>query len=370
MADQPEIAIVLGTRPEIIKLAPIIRHCRERSIPHTVIHTGQHYSDSLNDVFFAELGLPEPEYELEVGSASHGKQTGEMIVEIEDVLLEAEPATVLVQGDTNSVLAGAIATSKLSIDLGHVESGLRSHDRTMPEERNRVLTDHASDYLFAPTDQSRRALREEGIPDERIHVTGNTVVDAVEQNRTLAAERSSVFDDYDISRGEFCLLTAHRAETVDDEDRFASLLRGAGRVADALAREIVYPIHPRAANAVDEFDLVIPDGVRTIEPQQYLDFLALESEATLVLTDSGGVQEEACILGVPCVTLRENTERPETLAVDANVLVGTEPDAIHEGAVEMIDRTPAWPNPFGDGEAAERIVDAILRDEDRMTVTG
>jgi UDP-N-acetylglucosamine 2-epimerase (non-hydrolysing) len=368
MDNGTDVAIVLGTRPEIIKLAPIVRECRERSVPYTMIHTGQHYSDSLNDVFFTELGLPDPEHELGVGTGSHGQQTGEMIVAIEEVLLEEEPETVLVQGDTNSVLAGAIATSKLPIDLGHVESGLRSHDRRMPEERNRVLTDHASEFLFAPTEQSRRALREEGIPDERIHVTGNTVVDAVEQNRSLALERTSVFTGHNVERGEFCLLTAHRAETVDSAERFASLLEGVGRVAEALEQEVVYPIHPRAANAVDEFGLEVPDGVRTIEPQNYLDFLALESGASLVLTDSGGVQEEACILGVPCVTLRENTERPETLEVGANALVGTDPDAILEGALEMIDRTSDWANPFGDGEAAERIVDAILYDEGPMEV--
>ncbi|WP_226479957.1 non-hydrolyzing UDP-N-acetylglucosamine 2-epimerase [Natrinema amylolyticum] len=368
MSDDSEIAIVLGTRPEIIKLAPVIRECQERSIPYTVIHTGQHYSESLTDVFFSELGLPEPEYELAVGSGSHGQQTGEMIIGIEEALLEAEPDTVLVQGDTNSVLAGAIATSKLPIDLGHVEAGLRSHDRTMPEERNRIVADHTSEYLFAPTDQARRALCDEGVPDEWIYVTGNTVVDAVEQNKSVALERTAIFDEHDLTRGEFCLLTAHRAETVDDEERFASLLEGASRVADALEMEIIYPIHPRAANAVEEFDLEIPDGVRTIEPQKYLDFLALESGAALVLTDSGGIQEETCILGVPCVTLRENTERPETLEVGANVLVGTDPQEIHDGALEMIDRTPDWTNPFGDGEAAGRIVDTVLHGEAPMEV--
>ena len=370
MTDETKIALVLGTRPEIIKLAPVIRECERRSIPYTIVHTGQHYSDSLNSVFFEVLSLPEPDYELAVGSGSHGEQTGEMIVEIEKVLFEEKPDVVLVQGDTNSVLAGAIASCKLPIDLGHIEAGLRSHDRTMPEERNRVLTDHAAEYLFAPTGQSKRALREEGIPDERIYVTGNTVVDAVMQNKTLAMEETSVFEDYDLVRGEYCLLTAHRAETVDNEERFASLLEGVGRVTRSLDCEIVYPIHPRAANKVEEFGLEIPENVRTIEPLEYLDFLALESGAALVLTDSGGVQEEACILGVPCVTLRDNTERPETLEVDANVLVGTEAQSIHDGALESIDRSPNWSNPFGDGDAAERIVDAVLQAEAPAEVTG
>ncbi|MFA9424742.1 non-hydrolyzing UDP-N-acetylglucosamine 2-epimerase [Natronorubrum sp. A-ect3] len=370
MSNEQEIAIVLGTRPEIIKLAPIIRECEAQSIPYTVIHTGQHYSDSLTSVFFEELSLPKPEYELAVGSGTHGQQTGQMIIDIEAVLLEEEPDVVLVQGDTNSVLAGAIACCKLSIELGHVEAGLRSRDRSMPEERNRVLADHASEYLFAPTAQSKRSLREEGIDDDRIHVTGNTVVDAVRQHKRVAMAETSVFDDYDLTRGEYCLLTAHRAETVDDEDRFASLLEGVGRVAERLDQDVLYPIHPRAANAVAEFGFEIPDRVRTVDPLDYIDFLALESGAALILTDSGGVQEEACILGIPCVTLRENTERPETLTVGANVLVGTDPQSICDGAREMLDRSPNWENPFGDGDAAARIIDVIRQPETPARVAG
>ena len=355
----PSIAVVLGTRPEIIKLSPVIRECERRDVPYSVIHTGQHYSDSLDSVFFDQLELPDPDHHLGVGSATHGKQTAEMMIGIEEILLEERPETVLVQGDTNSVLAGAIATSKLNIDLGHVEAGLRSFDRSMPEETNRILTDHVSEYLFAPTDRSRQYLLDEGLSEDRIHVTGNTVVDAVEQNRTLARRKSDVLERLGLESGEFGLMTAHRAENVDDEARFGELLEGTGRAAEELAVELVYPIHPRAEEKLDAFGIDVPDRIRLIEPQDYLDFLTLESAASVILTDSGGVQEEACILGVPCVTLRENTERPETLDVGANRLVGTDPAAIVDGVLAAVDRREEWQNPFGDGAAGSRILEAV-----------
>lgn len=357
---ETKLAIVLGTRPEIIKLSPILRACRENRLQHTIIHTGQHYSDSLDAVFFDQLELGEPDYHLAVGSGTHAEQTAEMMVGVEQVLLEEQPDVVLVQGDTNSVLAGTMATSKLEIDLGHVEAGLRSFDRTMPEETNRVIADHTADYCFAPTARSRQHLLEEGIDRDRIYVTGNTVVDAVDQNRELAAAKSTVLAELDLEPGAFGLMTAHRAENVDDADRFAGILEGAARVVAQFGVEIVYPIHPRAEEALDAFGLEVPDGVRVIEPQDYLDFLVLQDEANVILTDSGGIQEEACILGVPCVTLRDNTERPETVDVGANRLAGTDPDSILERTLETVDDVGNWENPFGDGEATDRILDSLL----------
>ncbi|EFW90113.1 UDP-N-acetylglucosamine 2-epimerase [Haladaptatus paucihalophilus DX253] len=354
-----DIVIVLGTRPEIIKLAPVIRACETNGVPYSVIHTGQHYSEELDAVFFEQLELPDPDYNLGVGSDSHGVQTAAMLVGIEEILQEEKPETVLVQGDTNSVLAGAIATSKMDIDLGHVEAGLRSFDRDMPEEVNRVMTDHAADYLFAPTDDSAALIREEGIPAKRIYVTGNTVVDAVEQHREFAQKKSSVLEELELQRGEYVLMTAHRAENVDDPNRFREILSGVAQVAKRFEANVVYPIHPRAKNRIEEFDLSVPRSVRLVEPQDYLDFLNLESHARLILTDSGGVQEEACILGVPCVTMRDNTERPETIDVGANVLAGTDADEILESAAEMDRTAPDWTNPFGDGTAGERIVDMV-----------
>ena len=359
MTDRTEIAIILGTRPEIIKLAPVIRECKQQAVPYTLIHTGQHYSDSLDSTFFDQLELPAPDYNLEVGSQSHGQQTAEMIAGIEQILLNEEPNVALVQGDTNSVLAGAIATDKLDIKLGHVEAGLRSFDRSMPEESNRRVTDHLSDYLFAPTNESRQLLKEEGISDERIFVTGNTVVDAVRKNKDLAHEKSKVLEEQGISNSQYGLVTAHRAENVDDEERFRNLIEGTHQVANELDLEILYPIHPRAENKRQEFNLDIPEGVRLIEPQDYLDFLQLERNAKVILTDSGGVQEEACILDVPCVTLRENTERPETIDAGANLLAGTNPEEIVRGACQMVNCSGLWENPFGDGTAAEQILRAI-----------
>jgi len=353
------IGLVLGTRPEIIKLAPVIHACERRDLPYTVIHTGQHYSDSLDSVFFDQLSLPDPDYHLDVGSAEHGAQTGEMIIGVEQILRDHSLETVLVQGDTNSVLAGAIAASKLDTELGHVEAGLRSFDRKMPEELNRVLTDHAADTLFAPTAQSKQNLITEGIPASRITVTGNTVVDALQHNRSVARETSSVLNDYGLEPGEYFLLTLHRQENVDDEDLFQSLLTGAARGANEHDVPVIYPIHPRAKKRLTEFGLTVPDSIRIIEPQEYLDFLRLEDEATLILTDSGGVQEEACILGTPCVTLRETTERPETVSVGANVLSSADPDAIRKRSQEMIEAAGEWHNPFGDGDAASRIVETV-----------
>jgi len=356
-----KIVTVLGTRPEIIKLAPVIRECERRNVSHTVVHTGQHYSDSLDGVFFEKLDLPSPDYNLGVGSKSHGAQTGEMIIGIEEILLEKEPETVLVQGDTNSVLAGATAADKLETRLGHVEAGLRSFDRDMPEEANRRVADHLSDYLFAPTENAAALLRREGIDESRLFVTGNTVVDAVRQHRSVAEEKSSVLSTLGLDPNEYVLMTAHRAENVDDPESFEGILRGAALVADEFGVPVIYPIHPRAESKFEEFGLTASDNVRLVDPQDYLDFLVLQSNARLILTDSGGIQEEACILGVPCVTTRENTERPETTEVGSNRLSGTNPQDILESARQMDETTDDWAQPFGDGDAAERIVSIATR---------
>lgn len=355
------IAFVLGTRPEIIKLSPLIRECVDRGLQYTIVHTGQHYSESLDSVFFEQLELPLPDHNLEVGSDSHGKQTAEMITGIEEILINERPDHVLVQGDTNSVLAGAIAASKLQIKLSHVEAGLRSFDRGMPEEINRILADHAADYLFPPTDQSARLLETEGIEGDHIVVTGNTIVDAVFQNLELAQQKSGILEHHDLEPDEYFLLTAHRAENVDEPERFSNILEGAENVADRTGHEVIYPIHPRARENLKAFDLSVPDRITLLEPLQFLDFLYLENNARLVLTDSGGVQEETCILQTPCVTLRENTERPETIDVGANLLVGTDPTEIVTGSQAMMDRSTDWTNPFGNGTAATKILNSLTQ---------
>ena len=360
LVSDTRIAIILGTRPEIIKLSPILRVCDRRDVPYTLVHTGQHYSDELDSVFFERLGLPEPDYHLGVGSGTHGEQTAEMLTGIEEIVTEEDIDVVVVQGDTNSVLAGAIATSKLDAELGHVEAGLRSFDREMPEEINRILTDHTGDYLFAPTEESADLLRDEGIDESRIYVTGNTIVDAVEANRSLAAQKSAVLDEYDLTAGGFILMTAHRAENVDNRDRLVNILTGIDRIASELDQPVVYPIHPRTRERIEEFDVSVPETIRLIEPLDFLDFLRLEDTASLVVTDSGGVQEETCILQTPCVTVRDSTERPETVSVGANTVVGTVPDDIVEGARTQLSKPTNWEAPFGDGKAAERILDIVL----------
>ncbi len=354
-------AIILGTRPEIIKMSPVIREFERRGMEYFILHTGQHYSHNMDRVFFEQLMLPEAKYNLEAGSGAHGEQTGKMLARIEKVLMEEMPDAVLVQGDTNTVLAGALAAAKLHIKVGHVEAGLRSYDKSMPEELNRVLADHCSDYLFAPTERSRTTLLSEGISESKIFVTGNTVVDAVFQNLKLAEEKKTL-EDLGIESGDYFLVTAHRQENVDDPVRFAGMLRGLEQLGKEFDTPVVYPIHPRSKMRLQEFGIKTNGNIRFIEfiePVDYLDFLNLEKGARLVLTDSGGLQEETCILGVPCVTLRDNTERPETVEVGSNMLAGTESDKIVKSTRRMLVKGKGWKNPFGDGRASERIIRVV-----------
>ena len=354
-----KIAIIPGTRPEIIKMSPIIRECVRRGLDYYILHTGQHYSFEMDRVFFDELNLPAARYNLDVGSGTHGRQTATMLAGIEEILLDDTPDVVLVQGDTNTVLAGALAASKLHIKVGHVEAGLRSFDRMMPEETNRVIADHISDYLFVPTETSRRYLLDEGIPDERIFVTGNTIVDAVYQNLEIAKEKVDVLSRLGLSDGGYFLATAHRAENVDDPVRLGGILEGFRLVHEESGMPVVFPAHPRTVKMISEFGFDVPLGTLIVAPMGYLEFLQLEGGAKLVLSDSGGLQEEACILGVGCVTLRDNTERPETVDVGANVLVGCDSRRIVEGVRRMIEVSWDWVNPYGDGKAAESILNII-----------
>ncbi|MDO8687176.1 MAG: UDP-N-acetylglucosamine 2-epimerase (non-hydrolyzing) [Dehalococcoidales bacterium] len=355
------IALILGTRPEIIKMSPVIRELNRKQANFFILHTGQHYSYNLDKVFFEQLDLPQPRYNLDVGSGSHATETSKMLVGIEKVLLEEKPEVVLVQGDTNSVLAGALAASKLAIKVGHIEAGLRSYDRTMPEEINRILTDHCADLLFAPTEKAEKILLGEGIPADKIFVTGNTIVDAVYQNRAIAREKGNILDTLKLKAGEYFVVTLHRQENVDDKARFASVLDGLDQVATKFETPLIYPMHPRARKMMTQFGLH-PQHIRLIEPLDFLGFLHLESNARLIFTDSGGIQEETCILNVPCVTLRDNTERPETLDVGANILAGASPQRIVECATLMLGREPHWHNPFGDGTAGSKIVKITIGD--------
>ena len=355
-----QIAIVLGTRPEIIKMSPIIRYCEERNLDYSLIHTGQHYSYELDAAFFHGLELPRPDYKLDVGSGTHAEQTGKILVGLESILIRDKPDVVLVQGDTNTVMGSALAAAKLNVDVGHVEAGLRSWDRTMPEEVNRLLTDHISRYLFAPTEKAKANLLREGIDEKKILVVGNTVVDAVLQNIEIAHQRSSILRDLDVAPGRYFLITTHRQENVDNQTKLESLIAALEALYSTYAIPILFPAHPRTSKRLREFGLSVPEGVHIIDPQGYLAFLLLEKSARLILTDSGGIQEEACILHVPCVTLRENTERPETLDVGANVLTGMDPERILEAVSTMLSAEATWANPFGDGNSGKRIIESLL----------
>lgn len=353
-----KIAIVVGTRPEIIKMSPIIRECERLKLDYFILHTGQHYSYNMDRVFFEQLELPEARYNLDVGSGSHAEQTGKILIGVEKVLMKEQPETVLVEGDTNTVLAGALTASKLHIQVGHVEAGLRSNDRIMPEEINRVLTDHISDFLFAPTKQSKQTLLKEGIEENKIFVTGNTIVDAIYQNLELANKKANVLEKLGLKEKEYFLVTTHRQENVDNKDRFQGILSGLQQLAKDYEMPVVYPIHPRSQKKMEEFGLSA-DNINLIDPQDLFGFLQLEQHAKLVLTDSGGVQEETCILGNPCVTLRDNTERPETIDVGSNVLAGTHPKDIVDSVSIMFNKERDGDNPFGDGNSGKKIVNIL-----------
>jgi UDP-N-acetylglucosamine 2-epimerase (non-hydrolysing) len=318
----------------------------------------------MDKIFFDELKLPKPDYNLEVGSGMHGEQTGKMLTGIERVLIDEKPDVVLVEGDTNTVLAGGLAAAKLHIKVGHVEAGLRSYDRSMPEEINRVLIDHISDYLFAPTKTSCENLRREGILNSKIHVVGNTIVDATTQNLSIAKDSSNILDQLCLNPDEFFLITLHRAENVDNPGRLENILTGLELLSGLYKLPIIFPIHPRTMNRIKAFGF--GDKIKNIaslnivEPAGYMDFLNLESKASLILTDSGGVQEEACILRTPCVTLRDNTERPETIDAGANMLAGCDTEKIIANVEKMMSVERIWGNPFGDGRAAEHMIDILF----------
>jgi UDP-N-acetylglucosamine 2-epimerase (non-hydrolysing) len=361
-----KIGIIVGTRPEIIKMAPVIRECKKRGIAHFIIHSNQHYSEEMDSIFFKELSLPAPDYNLGVGSGLHSNQTGNILIKMEPILLQEKPDVILVQGDTNTVLAGALAASKLDIKVGHIEAGLRSYDRTMPEETNRILTDHMSEYLFAVGPNQHAILAKEGIASDKIFTVGNTVSDSLFQHLDISASSSDILAKLNVVSGEFFLATVHRAANVDIMANLLELLALFDKLYDRFKQKIVWPIHPRTQAKLTEFSIALPDYLILVPPVGYLDFIQLQKHAQLILTDSGGIQEEACLLGVPCITLRENTERPESIEVGANVLVGRDANKALAAAEQWLSHDaehPKWTNPFGDGHVAETILDIITQTE-------
>jgi len=360
------ISVVVGTRPGIIKFSPVIRALTEEKMDFFVIHTGQHYSYNMDKQFFEDLELPEPKYKNEVVQRAilHGEQTAEMIKEMEKAFIQEKPKIVIVGGDANTNLAGALAARKLRIKVAHMEAGLRSNDWRMPEEHNRVMIDHISEYLFTPTEETKRNLIGDNVKGE-IVVVGNTIVDAVHQNLGLAKNKSCILENLNIKQNEYFLATAHREENVDNQEILKEILESFTLISREYNIPIIFPIHPRTKKRLKEFNLKEETDkismLKITDPVGYLDFLKLMAKAKLVLTDSGGIQEETCILKVPCVTLRESTERPETVEVGGNIIAGTQPNKVFECVNLMLKKKKDWENPFGEGNTGKKIAKYLLK---------
>jgi UDP-N-acetylglucosamine 2-epimerase (non-hydrolysing) len=351
---------VVGARPNFMKMAPVIDALARAGHRPFVVHTGQHYDRNMSEVFFDQLGMPRPDVDLGVGSDSHARQTARVMEGFETICEAQRPDLVLVGGDVNSTLAVALVASKLLVPVGHVEAGLRSYDRTMPEETNRVLTDHISELLFTTEAGARDNLTREGIAEERVHLVGNCMVDSLLRHLDRARD-AAPWSAFGSQPGGYALLTLHRPSNVDDPRALAELLGSVNEVAERLP--VLFPVHPRTATRIREAGLTVGAGLRLTEPLPYLTFLGLMAGARVVLTDSGGIQEETTALGVPCLTLRWNTERPITVELGTNRLVGTDRDAIVGGVDEVLARR--WRSgqrpPLWDGAAAERIAAVIER---------
>lgn len=351
-----KLGLILGTRPEIIKMSPIIRCCEKNNIDYFILHTGQHYSYNMDKIFFEELKLAPPKYNLNTGSNDFRKQIGIMAVGIKEILIREKPDFVLVIGDTNTVLAGALAANQLRISLVHIEAGLRSHELEMIEETNRIITDHISDVLFSPTEVSKEYLIEEKIPLNKIFISGNTIVDAVIQNLSISERKNNVLKENNLEKDGYFLVTLHRPENVDKKSSLSVLMGSLKKVSENYDYELVLPLHPRTKKMLEKFDLKIPDKIKVMNPLSYLEFLQLEKNARLILTDSGGVQEEASILKVPCITLRNTTERPETVTIGCNVVAGVENNNILMHIENMLKKERNWVTPYGDGKSSEFII--------------
>lgn len=351
-----KVVSVVGARPQFIKASPVSKALRQAEHQEFMIHTGQHYDYEMSRVFFDEMELPEPDVNLEVGSGSHGKQTGEMLIQIENVLLAEKPGCVLVYGDTNSTLAGALAAVKLHIPVAHVEAGLRSFNREMPEEHNRVLADHMSDLLFCPTKTAVKNLEHEGIT-RGVHLVGDVMYDSILHNIKLAEQNSDVLDRLQLKPGCYALATVHRAENTNHPDKLRNIIQALALINEET--RVIFPVHPRTKQYLRNSELKIQNlKLKIIDPVPYLDMLLLEKNAHVILTDSGGVQKEAYWFKVPCVTLRDETEWIETVASGWNTVVGTNPDLIKK-AVEEAHSERDIKNFYGDGNASTSIANIL-----------
>ena len=357
------IVTIVGARPQFIKAAPVSRAIQKHNrkghgtqITEILVHTGQHYDDAMSAVFFRDLDIPEPHVNLDVGSGPHGWQTAQMLMRIEEVLMAQKPGLVMVYGDTNSTLAGALAAVKLHIPLAHVEAGLRSFNREMPEEHNRVVSDHLSNLLFCPTQTAIKNLEHEGI-SKGVHCVGDVMYDSVLFNIHLAEKRSHILKQYNLKPKNYALATVHRAENTDAPERLKAILNALEEITSN-GLPVILPLHPRTRNKISDFNLS-HNSLQLIDPVSYLDMLALEKQAKVILTDSGGVQKEAYWFKVPCITLRNETEWLETVKSGWNVLVGSETNCIIR-TVEQAKSGISYHDAYGDGHTAERIADLLF----------
>lgn len=350
-----KIISIIGARPQFIKASVVSKELRKK-YEEIIVHTGQHYDYEMNKIFFEELNIPEPDYYLNVGSGSHGFQTGEMLKKIEGVLIEEKPDLVLTYGDTNSTIAGALAASKLHIKSSHVESGLRSYDKMMPEEINRVLTDHCSDILFCPTEKAVINLKREGITDN-VYLTGDVMADSVLYYREIAENKSNILNELGLEDKNYLLTTIHRPGNTDNEEKLKSIVEAFSEIDDT----IVFPVHPRTEKYLREYGLFerLESFVKLTKPLGFFNFIKLLNHAKIMLTDSGGIQKEAYILKVPCITLRENTEWGETVEDGWNILVGSSKEKITQCVNEFNPSVKSHKNRFGSGDASKKISSII-----------
>lgn len=362
-----KILNIVGARPNFMKIAPVVREMRGRAAEFAplIVHTGQHYDHAMSDSFFRDLGIPEPDFHLEVGSASHAVQTARIMTEFEPVVLREKPDWVLVVGDVNSTIACALVCAKLGVKIAHVEAGLRSRDRSMPEEINRILTDAISDLLLTTSEDADENLRAEGVSEDKIKFVGNVMIDSLFYNLEKANQLKTR-ESLNLREKNYAVLTLHRPSNVDDREIFSGLLDALVSVSKKIP--IIFPVHPRTKANIERFgfaEKIADSNIKLIEPLGYLDFMNLYSGARMVLTDSGGLQEETTALSIPCLTLRENTERPITIELGTNVLVGTDAERIKQAAFEILQRqtdsNEARIPPLWDGAAARRICDELVK---------
>ena len=347
-----KIITIVGARPQFIKAAPVSKTLRTEH-EEIIIHTGQHYDANMSDIFFNELKIPRPDYNLEIGSGSHGMMTGRMLEKLEEIYLKEKPDFVLVYGDTNSTLAGALAASKLLIPVIHIEAGLRSFNKSMPEEQNRILTDHISDLLLVPTEDAIKNLTNEGIK-KGIHNVGDVMYDAVLMFKEIAKSKSGLLKELDVNSGEYILTTIHRAENTNDINRLRNMIEALNESGE----KIILPLHPRTKKFIEGYGLNFNENIKVIDPIGYLEMLMLEENSKMIVTDSGGVQKEAYFMGKPCITMRDETEWVETVACGWNVVVGTDKNKILDN-IRNFKPTSIQQAIFGDGNAAQKILNII-----------